>query len=240
MRRDICHFYPADVKTVYNGYLAVLGNDKFDRECHQEPYHTLGFGLNFSMKYNFNGGGCNIHFMPYNNGTAVDLRFTLAQLAGARYEKYDRDLTDGVQKELGIFASDIRIDVEEFLKPQNQITPERFTETPSTCSNQQTDCCAGSPVNEYQPPVVVAPTPQPEIVPQPAPQPVIVRQPVPQPEATQQSAPVGRFCSGCGNPVGLNDLFCGKCGTRQPRFCSNCGSPAGEGNNFCTICGTKL
>lgn len=48
MRRDLCYYFAADVCSVYNAYLMAAGNQQFRRECRQEPYHTLGFGLNFS------------------------------------------------------------------------------------------------------------------------------------------------------------------------------------------------
>ena len=119
MRRDVCHFYETDVVTVYEAYLAALGNDKFDRDCRKEPYHTLTFGRNFSVKYNFNGGSCIVHFIPYQGGTAVDLRFVLAQAAGARYEKYDRDLTDAVIQILGMPARPLDLDIDVFTDDRN-------------------------------------------------------------------------------------------------------------------------
>ena len=64
MRRDIAFFIPADVPSVYNAYLSALGNDKFRRECAQEPYHTLTFGLNFSAKFLY-FSFCFINFFLY-------------------------------------------------------------------------------------------------------------------------------------------------------------------------------
>lgn len=123
MRRDVCYFFPVSVDQLYNAYLAAASNSRFRRDCNQEPYHTLGFGLNFSMKYNFNGGGCILRFIPCEGGSAVNMRFSIAQLAGARYEKYAQDLTDTVASLLGVYGQRVSIDVEYFLAPENQIGP---------------------------------------------------------------------------------------------------------------------
>lgn len=121
MRRDICYYFAAPVPKVYQGYLAAAGNDQFRRECREEPYHTLTFGLNFSMKYNFNGGSCVIRFMPWQGGTAVNLRFSLAQAAGARYEWYDRDLTAAASAIIGVVAQPAKVPVDYFLDPANRV-----------------------------------------------------------------------------------------------------------------------
>ena len=116
MRRDVCYFFSADVVSVYNSYMTAATNSRFRRNCNQEPYHTISFGLNFSMKYNMNGGACTIHFIPYHGGTAVDLRFSVAQVAGARYEKYAKDLTSAAMDVLGVPAQLFSLNIDEFLK----------------------------------------------------------------------------------------------------------------------------
>lgn len=121
MRRDVCYFFETDVITLYNAYLSAAKNEQFRRECSEEPYHTFSFGINFSMKYNMNGGACTLHFMPYQNGSAVNLRFSVAQLAGARYGKYAEDLTQAVANILSKAAYNVNIDVEEFLKEENKV-----------------------------------------------------------------------------------------------------------------------
>lgn len=135
MRRDLCYYFAADVCSVYNAYLMAAGNQQFRRECRQEPYHTLGFGLNFSMKYNMNGGSCTIHFIPYQGGTAVDLRFSIAQLAGARYKRYAADLTNTVIRILNITAQPIRLNIEEFTKECNKVVLQRMPESVSLPQN---------------------------------------------------------------------------------------------------------
>lgn len=117
MRRDVMHFYNADVETVYQAYLTAAQNPPFGRTCEQKPFYSIQFGLNFSMKYNMNGGSCTIHFIPYGSGTAVNLRFSVAQLAGARFEAYDHALADQVIELLRVPAQPLQINVEEFLQP---------------------------------------------------------------------------------------------------------------------------
>ena len=204
MRRDICHFFPADVVTVYNGYLSALGNKQFDRDCREEPYFALTFGLNFSMKYNMNGGSCTVRFMPYQNGTAVNVRFSVAQLAGARYGAYDNDLTLAVEKVLGIVAQNADIDVDEFLKPHNQVAEARQV---------------------YQAPP--APTPV-------APTPVVTPPPAAEPASFGFCAACGSplregaaFCVKCGTAVAPKEKKCQQCGNvvdPSDAFCSSCGN----------------
>ena len=92
MRRDIGFYVEADIAQVYKAYLSAAVNPPFERDCRDEPFHTISFGVNYSFKYNMNGGSCNIHLMPYGTGTAVNMRFSIAQLVGARYEAYAEDL----------------------------------------------------------------------------------------------------------------------------------------------------
>lgn len=127
MRRDICFYFESDVVNVYKAYIAAATNSQFRRECHEEPYHTFSFGVNFSFKYNMNGGSCTLHFMPYGSGTAVDLRFSLAQGVGARYGKYAADLSNAASSYIGVPYSQANIDINEFLKEENKVTASAVT-----------------------------------------------------------------------------------------------------------------
>ncbi len=122
MRRDLFHFYPRPVQAVYAAYLQAA-NERFGKNCRAEPCHTLSFGLNFSFRYNMNGGACTVHLIPYQGGTAVNVRYTIVQLAGARYGAYDRELTGYVEKLLGIPAQPLQISADVFTQPQNQAAP---------------------------------------------------------------------------------------------------------------------
>lgn len=200
MRRDICYFFAVDVQTLYNAYLTVAQNDKFRRSCGQEPYHTLSFGLNFSMKYNFNGGACTLRFIPCQGGSAVNMRFSIAQAAGARYEKYAKDLTDGVTALLGIAAMKSEINVETFLAPENKVyaqpaaapQPASAPQAAAPCAPDQNEAdvkrCAncGKPIKDGD-----------------------------------------KFCSGCGQAIISNKRFCTQCGKETVAdavFCSACGN----------------
>ncbi len=199
MRRDICHYYAADVQTVYNAYLAAATNRQFRRDCKEEPYHTLTFGLNFSMKYNMNGGSCIIHFIPFGGGTAVDLRFVVAQAAGARYGRYDQDLTNAVVTVLGIPAQPLQLDIEEFMKESNKVYAQNFAAAPTM---QYT----AAPVNEPQP------------------EPVQNRICT---ACGRELMPGDMFCGNCGTKAVCKTRFCTHCGTPAKEtnaFCANCGN----------------
>ena len=71
MRRDLVYFYPCPKDAVFNAFLRTA-NEKFGKNCKKDPNgNSISFGLNFSFRYNMNGGACTIHFMPYQNGTAT-------------------------------------------------------------------------------------------------------------------------------------------------------------------------
>ena len=205
MRRDICFFIPADVQSVYNAYLSALGNDKFRRECAQEPYHTLTFGLNFSAKFNFNGGSCTLHFMPWQGGTAVDMRFSLAQLGGAKYEKYANELNADTMALIGTTVQKVSIPVETFLDPRNKVYAN------------------GAPAQ--------ASAPAPALVPTPAPAAPTGRVCAKCGYVLSDDA---QFCMMCGSkyepPQAPRGNFCPQCGSQTmpgAKFCVTCGTKLG-------------
>lgn len=123
MRRDVGFFIEADITQVYDAYLKAATAKPFERTCKVIPFHTISFGVNYSFKYNMNGGSCNIHFMPCNGGTAVNMRFSIAQAAGARYEKYARDLNNALRAYLPMVPQPAKYNMDDFLKPENQVIP---------------------------------------------------------------------------------------------------------------------
>lgn len=137
MRRDLCYFYPADVATVYQAFLTAAQNKPFERSCDATPYVKFSFGVNFSAKYNMNGGAVTIHFMPYNGGTAVNMRFSIAQLGGARCEKYADDLMKYANPIMQCMGQKIELNVELFLNPANQVVAGAPAEAPAAkhCTN---------------------------------------------------------------------------------------------------------
>ena len=114
MKKDICCFYPSDIASVFNAYQSAIAQ-KFTKSIQATPYHTISFPLAFSFKYNMNGGACTVHLMPHNDGTAVNVRYSVVQLVGARCKKHNQDMTAVVEKLLGVSAQEIQLDVETFL-----------------------------------------------------------------------------------------------------------------------------
>lgn len=188
MRRDLCYFYPVDVCTLYNVYLTAASNPPFDKTCKQTPYHTISFGLNYSLKYNMNGGACTLHFIPWQNGSAINMRFSIVQSLGARYKAYAEDLNNCVAKLLGIPGKETAIDVELFLDPRNQV--------------------AIAPGMMPPPPAQPVPVAQPMAARQ-QPYPPVQQSAFPQ---AQPPAPKINFCPQCGAPVQGVANFCNKCG----------------------------
>ena len=137
MRRDLCYFYPVPVQPTFDAFVQAA-NQQFGKGCKIDAYKTISFGLNYSLKYNMNGGTLTVHFMPYNNGTAVDLRYTVVQLAGARYKKHAQDLTLFVDTVLRAQAQPIQLDINEFLAyeagvpsaPMNAMPPAQPMQQP--------------------------------------------------------------------------------------------------------------
>lgn len=48
-----------------------------------------------------------------------------------------------------------------------------------------------------------------------------------------------KFCTGCGNTLTADMLFCPKCGTKQAKICPNCQTPLMPDSMFCHRCGSK-
>ncbi len=193
MRRDICQFYPRRVEDVFNAFITAI-RSTLEKEPDIEPFHTLTFGLNFSWKFNMNGGSCTLRFMPYNNGTAVNIRYSIAQLNGARYEKHCKVYTQAVEGMLNVYSQEIKIDAEIFTdyceKAAAVQQPPFYSQQPPT--PQQLHC--GQTPDQSIPQTQFAET-------------------QPQPTVTQSAH---KFCANCGTKLGIDHKFCGVCGTKQP------------------------
>lgn len=109
MKKDLFHYFDADVPSVYTAYLKAA-KEKFGKECNITSYHTISFRITYSVKYNIDGGICNIHFIPYESGTAIGIRYTIPQLFGARYEAHCSDMICYVEKELKTQVKSINVD----------------------------------------------------------------------------------------------------------------------------------
>ena len=183
MRRDLCYFYPMPVNVVFDAYVQAA-NQQFGKNCKIDAYKTINFGLNYSFKYNMNGGSVTAHFMPYQNGTAIDLRYTIVQAFGARYGKHAEDYTGFANRILGMQAQPIQLDINAFLNYEAS-TPSNVIPTASAQPMMQQ-----APVQQV--PEQVAPVTQ-----QPA-----------------QPAPQKMFCMNCGAKLVEGAMFCMNCGQK--------------------------
>lgn len=132
MRRDVFHYFDTDVQTVYKAYLDVLRAKPFGKEPGQTPYRLLSFGIGYSFKYNMNGAGVHVHFAPKGRGTAIQVRYSIAQLFGARYGAYDRLLTKCVEEKLHIKAQELSAMEDSFFEQTAEIPSSSGA---SFCSN---------------------------------------------------------------------------------------------------------
>lgn len=199
MRRDISFYIEANIEQVYHAYLMAATNKPFERTCDEKPLHTISFGVNYSVKYNMNGGSCNIHFMPCHSGTAVIMRFSIAQAFGARYERYAGDLNNAMQKFLPVVPQPASYQMDDFLKPENQITPATLQHN-------------AAPAIPTAPAVPEAPVASAAFC----------------ANCGNQLTSGARFCSRCGTPVSVPDKkLCPNCQTEAREsdiFCTACGT----------------
>ena len=241
MRRDLCYFFPADIHSVYKAFLTAAQNPPFERTCTEETPFIFSFGLNFSWKYNMNGGAMTLRCMPYSNGTAVNLRFSIAQGAGARYEKYANNLLSYTVPILRVGAQPCKVPIESFMdfaegkQVVSQPTPAAIAPAPVVPEPVMPEPVVAQPA-----PIVVQPAP---VVAQPAPVEMPVATPAPAPAApvAPVAATAGKTCSACGASVPEDAKFCSRCGAslEAKRFCCGCGLQLQPGARFCQRCGRK-
>ncbi len=120
MRRDICCLFDKPLPEVFDAYVKAA-KTLFDQNAGVECYHTIKIGLKYSFKYNMNGGECLVHFIPWENGTAVNVRYVMVQLFGAKYEAHYKDLLCTVEKILCIKSKPASIDMELFTKSESKV-----------------------------------------------------------------------------------------------------------------------
>ena len=150
MRRDLAYFYERPINEVFAAF-EQAANQRFGKDCKTEPCVRLTFGLNFSMKYNMNGGSVTAHFMPYQNGTAVNLRYSIVQAFGARYKTHAHDLTLFVNGILRVAGQPIPLDVDRLSDYEAgvpsvapaQASPALQQTAGVTCPRCGTGCAAG-------------------------------------------------------------------------------------------------
>ena len=194
MKKDIGFYIEAPIQQVYQAYLDAATNQPFDRSCREEAFHTISFGLNFSMKYNMNGGSCHIHFMPYENGTAINIHFSIVQAGGARCGKYAEDLNRAVQAILPLDIRPATYNADLFLRPENQVSaapaqqpqtvaaPQSPAAAPCYCAHCGTPLAAGARFCSHC--------------------------------GTQVPSPAPNACPNCGTQAAEGARFCTSCGTQ--------------------------
>ena len=159
MRRDIVRYFEAPVDVVFEAYLKTASEKPFERSCSVERYHTITFGLGMSFIYNMNGGACTIHFAKYNSGTAVDVRFSIVQLVGARYKQYEMLLFQHAQSNLGVVGVMADININYFIDGRNKVYDSGYMYKSSQSTQYQQ--YYPNPQPGYQQPQY-NPNPQPE------------------------------------------------------------------------------
>ncbi|MBE7011871.1 MAG: hypothetical protein E7415_04275 [Ruminococcaceae bacterium] len=121
MKRDVCVFYNKNVEEVYRACVKVVAGH-FNQEFRSMPFHAISFGLCFSFRYNMNGGLCNVSFISYNGGTAMNINYDIyLQLWGARYKAHSRHMVEYMNQLLGTYGQEVYIPIEEFMKPSNKV-----------------------------------------------------------------------------------------------------------------------
>ncbi len=227
MRKDLCFTYNRDVISVYNAYLAAI-RQEFSKDAEARCYHTLAFGLNLSFQYNMNGGACTVHLMPTETGTAVDVRYTVVQLVGARYAAHCHAMNRRVEAILGCAAVPAEVDIDAFLLPENQVVSSDDprcvpppAEEPDACPTEAPDAC---------------PTEAPDACPTEAPDACPTEAPDAETEALR--------CGVCGAPLTADARFCSQCGHRRTpathkQNCTVCGAKLSHDARFCSQCGRR-
>lgn len=202
MRRDLVYYYPLPVEPVYEAFVQAA-TQKFGKNCKLVPCKNMTFGLNFSLKYNMNGGSLTLHFMPYQNGTAIDLRYSIVQLMGARYKAHARDLILFTDSVLRIPGQMMTLDINIFLSYESSApaaTAEQLASMPMTSMQLGVNRQPAAPIQPVTPAAPVQPEP--------------FVQPQNDAPPSGQQTPQYRFCMNCGAPITPNSLFCTKCGKR--------------------------
>lgn len=114
MTKDLFFYYPCQPAQVYSAYLQTA-NERFSKQCREEIRGAVfSFGLDYSFKYNMNGGACTIHVMPHQGGTAVAIHYTVVQLFGAKVTKHSTDITSYADRILGVQNQPIQLNIKMF------------------------------------------------------------------------------------------------------------------------------
>ena len=140
MTRDLSYYFEKDYESVFNAFYRAA-TEKFGRDCKTEEGKILSFGLNFSFRYNMNGGALRVFFMRCGTGTAVNLHYIIAQLMGARYGAHAKAILAEVESRLGARAVEKEIPLDKFQNYQHSnvsTQPSATVDGRKTCPKCQT------------------------------------------------------------------------------------------------------
>ena len=133
-------FYPNSTQDVFYAYQRAI-KELFDKVADATPFHTLSFGIPPSFKYNMNGGACNVHLMPYQGGTAVNVRYSIVQLAMARCGAHNKSMAGRVENILCVKSSELNIPVEVFLNNKPLVNASINVQSNVAVAPQTTPTC---------------------------------------------------------------------------------------------------
>ena len=128
MEKDYRFYCESDVKVVFAAYVRAIermfGKTR-NEGCIISPYQTITFSIDYSFKYNMNGGTCNINFAPQKTGTAITFHYKIKQLLGARCQTHASDIFNFAEQELSykkMLINDDELLLDAGLKSNNSNT----------------------------------------------------------------------------------------------------------------------
>lgn len=122
MRKDVTHFYEKPIPEVFYAYHKFIV-EKMHANPRVEPFHTISSAVGM--------GAMTLHFIPYQNGTAIDIRYSLALVNGSVVEEIDYSITKEIVNFLGVAAMNIELPIEIFLDPNNQVVAQSNIPNPA-------------------------------------------------------------------------------------------------------------
>lgn len=112
MKKDIFCYYERPLGAVRDAFVQTV-TQQYGKDCTMQGT-VLSFKLSYSIVYNMNGGTLTVHLMPYQNGTAVQLHYSIRQLVGAFYKEHAADLTKHTDNYLQAKIVEIALDANQF------------------------------------------------------------------------------------------------------------------------------
>lgn len=122
MKKEFCHYYPKPVEEIFTAYDRAV-KVVFGADAEKAPNKLIEFDLEYSFKYNINGGGCSIRFTESNGGTLVGLSYVIAGAMGARCNACDLDLTEEVEQIVGVQSKNVYEEFDELVRRMNTPPP---------------------------------------------------------------------------------------------------------------------